>query len=248
MVNVKITRPDVLKALMSGMQEFTRDIKFKFEDGHMKSSFMATGNFAAVFFDLYPSCVSIKGEDSVFLESKDFCSSVRFADEKNPLTFETESMKGRVIVNIGVKKRFELPIVQETDDYHIPSKEHIMTLPVLCELDVAVLKDAISTVLAITKETTIEFNIKDKMLRLSASSSNKKTVVDLQECAYPENIYMRCNSDFVLSFLRCGAGCDKVTLRFGHNTPLELEFTGKDVLMQDNFKAWIILGAIVDND
>lgn len=245
---MKLTLADtrLLKDSVSIIADIVTEVRFKVTKNGLELIAMDPANVAMVVYKLLSSSFveyDVKTERVLAINLNDLKQVLKRVKPNDTLTLENPEAKLKVTLKGASKREFLLPLIDvEEKEQKIPSLKFSVTV----KTDASVINDAIEDVDIIGE--SVAFVAAPKVFRISSSSDLSKADVEIladerTNVEAKEETKSKYSIEYLKKMIQGAKLCDKVTVQFSKDYPLQLDYTVKDKL-----QLLFILAPRVDND
>jgi proliferating cell nuclear antigen len=245
---MKLTLADtrLLKDSVSIIADIVTEVRFKVTKNGLELIAMDPANVAMVIYKLLSSSFveyDVKAERVLAINLNDLKQVLKRVKPNDTLTLENPEGKLKVTLKGASKREFLLPLIDvEEKEQKIPSLKFSVTV----KTDASVINDAIEDVDIIGE--SVAFVAAPKAFRISSSSDLSKADVEIladekTSIEAKEETKSKYSIEYLKKMIQGAKLCDKVTVQFSKDYPLQLDYTVKDKL-----QLMFILAPRVDND
>ena len=245
---MKLTLADtrLLKDSVSIIADIVTEVRFKVTKNGLELIAMDPANVAMVIYKLLSSSFveyDVKAERVLAINLNDLKQVLKRVKPNDTLTLENPEAKLKVTLKGASKREFLLPLIDvEEKEQKIPSLKFSVTV----KTDASVINDAIEDVDIIGE--SVAFVAAPKAFRISSSSDLSKADVEIladekTSIEAKEETKSKYSIEYLKKMIQGAKLCDKVTVQFSKDYPLQLDYTVKDKL-----QLMFILAPRVDND
>jgi proliferating cell nuclear antigen len=245
---MKLTLADtrLLKDSVSIIADIVTEVRFKVTKNGLELVAMDPANVAMVVYKLLSSSFveyDAKNERVLAINLNDLKQVLKRVKPNDTLILENPEAKLKVTLKGASKREFLLPLIDvEEKEQKIPSLKFSVTV----KTDASVINDAIEDVDIIGE--SVAFVAAPKAFRISSSSDLSKADVEIladekTSIEAKEETKSKYSIEYLKKMIQGAKLCDKVTVQFSKDYPLQLDYTVKDKL-----QLLFILAPRVDND
>ncbi len=245
---MKLTLADtrLLKDSVSIIADIVTEVRFKVTKNGLELIAMDPANVAMVVYKLLSSSFveyDAKNERVLAINLNDLKQVLKRVKPNDTLTLENPEAKLKVTLKGASKREFLLPLIEvEEKEQKVPSLKFSVTV----KTDAAVINDAVEDVDIIGE--SVALSAAPKRFLISSSSDLSKADVEIladEKTAIEakEETKSKYSIEYLKKMIQGAKLCDKVTVQFSKDYPLQLDYTVKDKL-----QLLFILAPRVDND
>jgi proliferating cell nuclear antigen len=245
---MKLTLADtrLLKESVSIIADIVTEVRFKVTKNGLELVAMDPANVAMVVYKLLSSGFveyDVKNERVLAVNLNEVKQVLKRLKPNDTLTLENPEAKLKLTLKGASKREFLLPLIEvEEKEQKVPSLKFSVTV----KTDAAVINDAIEDVDIIGE--SVAFVAAPKAFRISSSSDLSKADVEIladekTSIEAKEETRSKYSIEYLKKMIQGAKLCDKVTVQFSKDYPLQLDYTVKDKL-----QLLFILAPRVDND
>jgi proliferating cell nuclear antigen len=245
---MKLTLADtrLLKESVSIIADLVTEVRFKVTKNGLELVAMDPANVAMVIYKLLSSGFveyDVKNERVLAVNLNEVKQVLKRLKPNDTLTLENPEAKLKLTLKGASKREFLLPLIEvEEKEQKVPSLKFTVTV----KTDAAVINDAIEDVDIIGE--SVAFVAAPKAFRISSSSDLSKADVEIladekTSIEAKEETKSKYSIEYLKKMIQGAKLCDKVTVQFSKDYPLQLDYTVKDKL-----QLLFILAPRVDND
>jgi len=244
-----LAEPKLLKDSVGIISDLVSDVKIKFDSDKLEIVAMDPANVAMIVFRLLSSSFveyNVKEEESIVLSLDSLKQVLGRSKASDSVIFELNEETNKLNIRFEgeTKRDFNLSLLEgSNEDQKVPE----LDFPGVVELNNFVFNEAIDDMDIISD--SIVLNLSQEGLRMEAvgNTSDAKAnliVKDGGELICPEDpIKSKYSIEYLKKIAKGGKLANNVTLKFGPDYPLQIEY-----LVQDKLSLMTILAPRVSND
>ncbi len=251
-MKVVLAEPRLLKESIGVISDLVSDVQIKFDSDKLEIIAMDPANVAMIVFKLLSSSFvdyNVEGEETIAVNLDNFKQVLGRAKPNDTITLELDNERNRLKVNLAGegKRDFNLGLIDIRDrDQKIPE----LNFPVSIVMDSAAFNDVVedmaiiadSIILTALKgEFTIEAasHVSDAKVNIKNSEENQIEFGGGDE----DSIKSKYSVEYLKKIIKGSKLTDKVSLKFGSDYPLEINYS-----LTDRLQLRTILAPRVSND
>jgi len=251
-MKVVLAEPRLLKESIGVISDLVSDVQIKFDSDKLEIIAMDPANVAMIIFRLLSSSFvdyNVEGEETIAVNLDNFKQVLGRSKPNDEVTLELDNERNRLRVSLESegKRDFNLGLIDIRErEQNIPD----LKFPVNIEMNSVVFNEVVED-MAIIADSIIFTALKDEFVIEAAShvsdakvniKSSKENQVDFSG-GDEDSIKSKYSVEYLKKIIKGSKLTDKVSLKFGSDYPLEINYS-----LTDRLQLKTILAPRVSND
>ena len=244
-----LAEPRLLKDSVGIISDLVSDVKIKFDSDKLEIVAMDPANVAMIIFRLLSSSFieySVGGEETIAVSLDNLKQVLSRSKPSDNVIFELDEETNKLKIELKgeTSRRFNLALLETQEkDQKVPKLDFTGSI----ELNTAVFNDAIDDMDIISDSIILNLNREKLVMESIGNTSDAKSHLDVREggvisCS-EDAIKAKYSIEYLKKIAKGGKLANSVSLKFGQDYPLQIEYK-----VQDKLQLTTILAPRVSND
>jgi proliferating cell nuclear antigen len=244
-----LAEPRLLKDSVGIISDLVSDVKIKFDSDKLEIVAMDPANVAMIIFRLLSSSFieySVGGEETIAVSLDNLKQVLSRSKPSDNVIFELDEETNKLKIELKgeTTRRFNLALLETQEkDQKVPKLDFTGSI----ELNTAVFNDAIDDMDIISDSIVLNLNREKLVMESIGNTSDAKSHLDVREggvisCS-EDAIKAKYSIEYLKKIAKGGKLANSVSLKFGQDYPLQVEYK-----VQDKLQLTTILAPRVSND